>query len=254
MATSFYAVLMGLHTLVWALLKCRPSWLLSSKPHLAAHFPCVFIAFCSLNALGIQFWFISPDASLAATRATRTSTYSAEGELLTALMVGFQLYEISCCVFEKKLRGDNFEMIAHHFAALLLSVLGLEYVYLHYYAPFFFGLVELSSIPLSVMDLFKDFKPLQKVYPTLFELSRSIFAVIFLVVRVGYWPVVSYLFWCDSLDELAAGSQPKPLVYTFCVCNVVLTSLQLFWGWLVAKGLWKALFGKKDDKDGYKDD
>ena len=61
-----------------------------------------------------------------------------------------------------------------------------------------------------------------------------------------YWPVVSYHFWKASLahwpnDPVEMG--------TFMAVNVLLTSLQGFWTFLIIKGLIKLVQGKDDGKD-----
>ena len=45
-----------------------------------------------------------------------------------------------------ELRGPRGDLLAHHPAALALAILGAGYQYLHYYAPFAFGLTEVSSV------------------------------------------------------------------------------------------------------------
>eukprot|EP00310_Coccolithus_braarudii_P017715 CAMPEP_0183360906 /NCGR_PEP_ID=MMETSP0164_2-20130417/56141_1 /TAXON_ID=221442 /ORGANISM="Coccolithus pelagicus ssp braarudi, Strain PLY182g" /LENGTH=171 /DNA_ID=CAMNT_0025535353 /DNA_START=353 /DNA_END=868 /DNA_ORIENTATION=+ len=170
-------------------------------------------------------------------------------------MIGFQLYELTCAILlEPSLRGQHNEMLAHHVAALLLAVLGVAYTYLHYYAPFFMGAVEVSSVPLIGVDFFKEFKGLRKEYLILHELSRALFAVLFVLCRVAYWPFVTYHFWCDSMLELRAAwagdiGPPIWVVLIFCASNLLLSALQFYWGSLVSKALVQKVLGDEAHKE-----
>ena len=57
------------------------------------------------------------------------------------------------------------------------------------------------------------------------------------------------LAMADSFAELRseAPRQPAALVLTFLVANILLTGLQFFWGFLIAKGVLKKIRGQKDD-------
>ena len=51
------------------------------------------------------------------------------------------------------------------------------------------------------------------------------------------------------MAELQSESprQPTALVMTFLVANILLTGLQFFWGFLIAKGVAKKIRGEKED-------
>merc|ERR1712151_615081 len=72
-----------------------------------------------------------------------------------------------------------------------------------YYGAFFFGVSEVSSIPLLAMDVFKKNKQLGKQFDYIFQPCRVTFAALFIAIRLLYWPYVSYDFWtnmrqCDA--------------------------------------------------------
>ena len=213
-----------------------------AKPHVMPH----QVVSCITNAIlaftGLYLWCVAPDASLDGSRELRTRAHSESSASLTALMCGFQLYGISIAlVFEPSLRGKHgFEMLGHHVISLLLTVLGLAYTYLHFYAPFFMGAVELSSIPLGGVDCFKQFKQLRPRFPLVYEASRVAFSLSFIGVRVLYWPYISWAFWHDSLHEMRAtdaAAIPSWVVLTFLLCNLLLTALQMYWGSIVIRAL-----------------
>eukprot|EP00316_Scyphosphaera_apsteinii_P009911 CAMPEP_0119322312 /NCGR_PEP_ID=MMETSP1333-20130426/57806_1 /TAXON_ID=418940 /ORGANISM="Scyphosphaera apsteinii, Strain RCC1455" /LENGTH=256 /DNA_ID=CAMNT_0007329507 /DNA_START=16 /DNA_END=786 /DNA_ORIENTATION=+ len=217
---------------------------------LAAHTLTTFIAFMALSGAGVLFWLVIPDTSIAAEQPLRTQGYSTNSDVIASVMVAFQIYEIACAITVPRLRGRGNQHLIHHLSALLVAALGVGFVYLHYYAPFYMGFVELSSVPLCIMDCFKEFPALKQLFPELNEMARVVFAVLFLAVRVCYWPVVSFSFWVDSLAELQAdGAKPAAVVYAFCVSNFILTLLQFFWGSLVLRGMFKKLTGAPPGKE-----
>jgi len=115
------------------------------------------------------------------------------------------------------------------------------------YRPRLFG-----QVPLAVMDLMKQYKGLSSHYPVLNELNRNVFAVIFLCVRVVYWPYICYMFWADSITLMqkpSAERVPLFVIWSFCLSNILLTGLQFFWGSLILRGIAKVLQGKPADDD-----
>merc|ERR1712194_267729 len=63
----------------------------------------------------------------------------------------------------------------------------------------------------------------------------------------GYLEHLAPFFF--GLTELSSEvpRQPTALVMTFLVANILLTGLQFFWGFLIAKGVLKKIRGQKDD-------
>ena len=67
---------------------------------------------------------------------------------------------------------------------------------------------------------------------------QAAFAVLFILFRTFYWPLVSFHFWSDSMAALSADDAAPPGVprahsvaayAVFLVANLGLTSLQLLW-------------------------
>lgn len=134
------------------------------------------------------------------------------------------------------------------------------------YCLFFFGLVELSSIPLSVVDFFHP----QKGLPQLLEHSallralndqaRVLFALLFLLVRALYFPYV--VAGCLLPDVTAVWGQQERLAQllvdrmtplaVIVVSAVCMTLLQLYWAVLIAKQVLKLVMGG-EDKNSNKD-
>merc|ERR1711907_888004 len=74
-------------------------------------------------------------------------------------------------------------MVAHHALALLLACLAVNKDIYYFYGTYFFGVSELSSLPLVFLDLFKMFPDVKKRYPVSNELIRPFF--LYLLSRVA---------------------------------------------------------------------
>eukprot|EP00629_Pelagomonadales_sp_RCC1024_P006677 CAMPEP_0119259132 /NCGR_PEP_ID=MMETSP1329-20130426/69_1 /TAXON_ID=114041 /ORGANISM="Genus nov. species nov., Strain RCC1024" /LENGTH=236 /DNA_ID=CAMNT_0007258495 /DNA_START=168 /DNA_END=878 /DNA_ORIENTATION=+ len=211
--------------------------------HLASHAIPQFLGFCALAVLGATSW-LEPGGlytQLASTPAVLAP--GPVGALVCALQIPFQIYELLCAFGVKRLRGKAGEMIAHHALSLLLASLAYNKGIYYYYGAYFFGISELSSVPLAFLDAFKMFPDLRKAYPKTNAFVRPFFCVVFLGLRTLYWPVVSYHFWKASLAHWP-NDQVELLV--FMTVNVVLTSLQAYWSYLIVRGLIKLVQGKDD--------
>ena len=55
-------------------------------------------------------------------------------------------------------------------------------------APCFMGMSEISSVPLAIMDFFKQFKSVAQQFPAVNEFCRVVFSLLFLPIRGVYWP------------------------------------------------------------------
>ena len=84
--------------------------------------------------------------------------------------------------------------------------------------------------------------------PKITEACTVSFAVLFLIFRSVYWPIVSYQFWRDSLGAYADGTMHSTsAMCTFLVANIGLTSLQFVWTRLILIGiLEKVKLGAKE--------
>ena len=143
-------------------------------------------------------------------------------------MISYQGWNIVLCLFNKDL-NDLF-MILHHIATAVLAYFMLA-PYAQYQCFFFSGIVEISNIPLTIMDIFKYFPDLAKQYSTINSLSRTMFGISFIVLRLIIWPVLTYYFITGSINLLVTNTAHNQyIVIFFIICNILLTALQLFWG------------------------
>ena len=139
----------------------------------------------------------------------------------------------------------------------------------YYYAPFFFGVIELSSVFLTIMDVFHpkykhyyrwlnsmdDSRRMKKVLHSCNEICRVSFAVTYLIFRGAYFPYVAFRGVVPDLREAYKNPPDTVPAWTgqFLIAAVSLFALlQAYWGLLVAKMVAKAVRGcgssdKKED-------
>merc|ERR1712032_692102 len=98
------------------------------------------------------------------------------------------------------------ESIMHHFLTATLAFFSL-YPYCHYYGTFFLGLAELVVVPLNVVEACEVLGDTGPAY----KISQALFALGFIIVRVVWWPIVSYAFWKHSLQTLQSDDNNGPL-------------------------------------------
>ena len=149
---------------------------------------------------------------------------------LCRVMCAFQLCNVvTCCLAPKYRRPEN---IVHHLMTAALCYLSITTPFALVYTVFFVGVAELTSIPSTVVDAHRYLDDVRSAAPAHVVLTaRALFALTFIGIRVIYWPYVSALFWIQCLQTLRDGSaRSVPVLTFFLVCNVILTSMQLYWG------------------------
>eukprot|EP00756_Hemistasia_phaeocysticola_P050776 Hpha_TRINITY_DN25965_c0_g1::TRINITY_DN25965_c0_g1_i1::g.185315::m.185315 len=133
------------------------------------------------------------------------------------------------------------KMLIHHIVSSLLAQQSMV-PYLHGYAVFYFGIVEITNWALCPIDFLRALPELQKKVPGLYSVLRMVFAVSFILIRLLAWTVMALFFWYDSIALLSSGrSAPLFAVYCFLVCNIIMTGLQWIWGRLVLRGIYETL-------------
>lgn len=130
------------------------------------------------------------------------------------------------------------------------SMSGLLVAGFRYWTPFFYGLVELSSVPLAVLNCFKDHPVLVARYPAAYRTVRLAFAASFLYLRVVLFVPRQYWFLRDH--ALLFTSRPvRP--YQIYMATVWLSAfflllLQTYWAGLILKGLFGRGSGSRAKK------
>eukprot|EP00045_Choanoeca_perplexa_P007939 m.72834 g.72834 ORF g.72834 m.72834 type:complete len:267 (+) comp14285_c0_seq2:872-1672(+) len=203
-----------------------------------------------LTIQGFVGWFVDP------TPIDKLYTPLPRAFEMSELMVAYQLYDLITMFIYKDL--FTIAMLVHHILAGILALNGL-YNFMHGYCYFFFGLIEVTNIPLTIIDIFKHYPDLIKQYPNTYTAIRNFFAISFILFRLIMWPIVSFEFWTATLTALSSGQIAKATRFgqpwlettaavTFLVANAGLTFLQCLWGKTIINGIYKQFFGRKTDK------
>lgn len=160
-----------------------------------------------------------------------------EYAIFGALQVGYNVWALPIGAF---FINEPISMLAHHVAVLCvggISCFGRNGF--RYHAPFFFGVIEISSVPLAIVNFCKNNRELvDKRYPNLYLQIRIVFSVIFFIVRVIMWtPLMrdvlrsaALLGWTCHTHLCGLGLGCFWLSATFLSC------LQYYWALLILKG------------------
>jgi TLC domain len=184
---------------------------------------------------------------------------------ISAAQIGYQLWSIPIGIC---LIHESIPMIIHHITVIACaSMSGFLHYGFRYYTPFFYGIVEISSIPLAIMNAFKDHpKTLQQYYPRTNAMIRYTFAALFLYIRIVLFIPKKYNFLRDHIllwtsihqryqtnnnnsnhSGMESLSRDDRATIVFYQCFMALVSfsafflllLQIYWAWLIIKGIIK---------------
>ena len=161
-------------------------------------------------------------------------------------MISYQGWNFILCVLSHRSLGitsghDLFDvsMIIHHILAFMFS-LNILHPFGHYFVIFYFGIIELTNIPLTVMDVFKYFKHWKEKYPLANQITRYVFAISFILLRLIIWPIRSVAWWEGCIRLLTSGEAHNNFKVVFCFLSaLIVTVLQFFWGTKIFSFLFK---------------
>ena len=170
---------------------------------------------------------------------TAQETVSGNNHLVyfSAWQLGYQLWAIPVGLF---MVNESLPMLVHHFTVIMVSCMsGFLDNGLRYWTPFFYGLIELSSVPLAVMNAFKQNKHLIDLYPVHYQRVRVVFALAFLYLRVVMFVPRHYMYLRDQM--MLWRDCPlfwyRVFMAACWISSVVLLLLQLYWASIILKGL-----------------
>lgn len=173
-----------------------------------------------------------------------------------SFQLGYNLWALPVGIFKV---DENPFMILHHISVLTSTSMAC-YSNIGYaiYSAYIFGMAELSSVPLAIMNLFKDRKEYtKKNFAVTFAIVKVWFAVSFLVLRVivptpmildlmrsSFLVFSTMTFWKQT--EFIDGTESfGPLKITYCgfdfLMKLSLGFLQYYWATLVVSGLAKMI-------------
>lgn len=199
-----------------------------------------------LGVLGIyHYYFTVPHPA-------RTVSEKVEGwesmSIFSDVQIGYQLWALPVGYF---FVGETPAMLFHHVQVVVVGCLsaffwnGFRYV-----TPFFYGLIEISSVPLSIINHFKTHPDLIKKRPGLYTAVRLVFAFVFLTVRVVMWlpNMFDWLKVCGILCYTCTTGPCYAGLGLSMLAGFGLTVLQLIWASKIVEGLLKIVTGSGKEK------
>jgi hypothetical protein len=165
--------------------------------------------------------------------------------ILIPMMV-YQFWNLICCSALKEF--SDIPSLAHHFIAMLLSFFCQAPVWL-YYATYFLACSEISTIPLTIVDIFAKFPRFRTRWEGLNAVSRVLFVASFMAARVFYFPYLDLRFWrhCYRVISNNEYVHSYPVFYFFLISNIFMTGLQFFWASKML-GFLRKTFSSQDQK------
>jgi hypothetical protein len=223
----------------------------TAQPAYTAHQAVAFVTMIYVTSVGAAAWF-HPDAELLAASATTFSRVERAhpiGDHLAQVLLGLNvMWDIPFGFIAESLRvrSNAFLMFIHHVAVVLVTWLAIgPPARFQYYAVFFFGVIEVSSVPMALMDVCHprnaEWASLGKRSSLLAGVNsacRVIFAISYMATRAIYFPYVIVTgVMPDALQLLALPSSPlsKVSLSAILVSAALLTALQLHWAWLLVQ-------------------
>jgi len=115
-----------------------------------------------------------------------------------------------------------------------------------FYGYFFFGVASVSTLMLVFVDIFRHGPAyLRDTFPGVNKVFQVLFAVIFLSVRAFTWPLVSLVFWHDTIHIIRYPPESRspfvPYLFILLFSNTFLSGLQLLWAKRIVNRLVKIL-------------
>ncbi len=215
------------------------------KVTLAYEYVCIF-ATLYLTAIGCLAWTFQSEADTKNLLQDHHygRSFFVENYLCVPVFA-YQVWNLGNWFLPGSAYGPEFLM--HHLTAATLAYLN-TYPYLQYYAIFFSGLSEFSTVFMCIFSIIENSSSkIQRRYADLTMISKGLFAVTFLIFRVVLWSGHTLRYWNDTLDLLSRPEEiiSKFSVYFFLAASVFLTGLQFIWGYYIWKETINTLKKKK---------
>lgn len=187
----------------------------------------------SLSITGIYCWFfLLPQNPTGDEKSNYPDLF-----IFGCTQIAYQIWSIPMSIYN----GDRAEMMGHHISAFITACFTVFFTTgFRYDAVYFYGILESSSVPLSIMNLFKDNPEWIKARPGVHSMSRTTFAVVFFFVRVVFLIPVWFNFFF-RLWDISATTDGLALIgcRVLAYSSIFLYILQWYWFWLIAKALFK---------------
>lgn len=189
-----------------------------------------------MGGMGLLTWHITRNVvkKIPQTPEGRLFGYLQEADKLNVGIFIYQTFDFFTSMMVPE--HNNAIFLTHHVLAAITAWMSLEYQMVHYYAIFFGGCSEISTIFLVLCDLDVYF-PAQdgSLWGLTILLCQVSFTLSFFYYRVIGWWQVSFQLWSDVFALVKKGSieEYRPgkgwFLYGFLVMDFLLGSLQVYW-------------------------
>lgn len=144
---------------------------------------------------------------------------------------GFQIWSLVVGVL---IFAETRVMMLHHIAVLMAGAMYLTFTNgFRYHSFYFAGIWEISSIPLALMNLFRDQPRWSEKYPKLYFTTRLAFALSFLAVRmvISAPHVIRYLtdLFVIAWAVTGEGVLYQGFLWAIFALSAFLEVLQIYW-------------------------
>jgi len=149
-------------------------------------------------------------------------------------------------------------MLLHHIFTFAMAIIGMDgegTPRCGYYGVFLYGVIEISSVPLNLVTVFKpgNLHELIEISPfcaTLNSIARVSFALLFLWLRCLLFPRMILLQILPDCYHLLSTRPELPAfvrrrIYFSGFAALLLTAMQLYWGSTIVKQMAKQLMGSR---------
>lgn len=174
--------------------------------------------------------------------------------IFSSIQIGYQLWSV---IMGTVFIQETVQMLFHHVSVICVgSMSGFLNNGFRYWTPYFFGIFEISSVPLGLMNTFKENKAWMEAYPKAYGNIRIVFAASFLTIRI--FMLIPRLVYLRDVFLVPYLMDPEHWGYRIFLFMVWLSSsflfmLQIYWGHLIVMGIVKHVRPKKEKDEKPKD-
>lgn len=194
-----------------------------------------------MGGMGIFAWHVTKRVvtRIPQTPEGRLFGYLEEADQLNVGIFVYQTFDLFASMVVPEHNTTIF--LAHHMLASITAWMSLEYQMVHYYAVFFGGCSEISTIFLVLID-FDVYFPAEdrgSTWGMIITFCQVAFTFSFLYYRVIGWWQVSFRLWSDVFAVAKKGviEDYRPgkawFLYGFLAMDFMLGSLQVYWFFFV---------------------
>jgi len=151
------------------------------------------------------------------------------------LCLFFAIYQIKN-MYDTFLWNDGWLFVGHHAMCLFVAYGAIFHGVAHTYAPFFFGISEVSTMVLCLLANFDDdhgVPGLAEAFPNVKVGLGAVFAVCFIGLRGFAWAFMGYYFVTDSLNAInntdSTRDVARPYIKAQLASFIGLSCLQILW-------------------------